>query len=529
VDNSNNASGSGDGVVSTERFRDAAAVARARRLESLHRLAQAAQAAQPASQTTHPAPPPLTPSAPAPQSAHRRPRRRTRWIAAAAAVLCLAVVGGLVLRGLSSPTKQSAHPAVASGPVVLRTAFNDLVCVRDTAWAPNGTRIAVLGSLPADVDNCPTSSGLVNVYDTAGKISAHLQPDDAVRAALARTAGAPRDTPTITYTHVLWSFNGATLALTGRITYPDLPPNTTPAYSCLVLVDASGAHAHALVTRLANAVAVEGTLWDRTTGKATQLPNVSPVPGLASAFTPPSLTYMWGALGTPRPLQPLSAASAPSPGPLSPIASPTQDAEFTIWQPGQAELQVFPVRGAPPVYKSDATGVYTWTSRFAAWSPDGRYLLDDVSLAARIQPPGLPDASAQRIAELGLTGIPRLPLRDAGLGAVYKRMATGLVDASSQHFAIAWRPDGKVLAATPLVLQGDLFGGTPSVPPQPSVVTLYDCASGRALVTLPIPSSRITSPLDPSLLRWSMDGTHLLLSQASSDTLVIWGPGQLRP
>jgi hypothetical protein len=182
------------------------------------------------------------------------------------------------------------------------------------------------------------------------------------------------------------------------------------------------------------------------------------------------------------------------------------------------------------MYKSTATGVYTWTSRFAAWSPDGRYLLDDVSLAARIQPPGLPDASAQRIAEFGLTGIPRLPLRDAGLGAVYKRMATGGVDVSSQHFAVAWRPDGQVLAATPLVLQQNVVGAILNVPPQPRAVTLYDCASGRALATLPIPiSNSITNPYDPSLLRWSLDGTHLLLEQASSNTLVIWGPGQLRP
>jgi hypothetical protein len=181
------------------------------------------------------------------------------------------------------------------------------------------------------------------------------------------------------------------------------------------------------------------------------------------------------------------------------------------------------------VYRSDATGVYTWSSRFAAWSPDGRYLLDDVSLAARIQPPGLPDASPQRVAELGLTGIPRLPLRDAGLGAVYKGIATGEADASLQQFVLAWRPDGKVVAATQLAFPFEVIGATPSVSPQARVVTLYDCASGRALVTLPIPSSRITSPLDPSLLRWSADGTHLLFSQASSDTLVIWGSDQLRP
>ncbi len=80
--------------------------ARARRLEALHRLAQAAQPAAPAMTTGGPVPV----VTPATRRAAHFPRH-TLWLGAALVVLCVAVVAGLILRGLpQSQGEQRALP-----------------------------------------------------------------------------------------------------------------------------------------------------------------------------------------------------------------------------------------------------------------------------------------------------------------------------------------------------------------------------------------------------------------------------------
>jgi hypothetical protein len=520
---------------------DEAALDRARRIETLHRLAQTAAAAQP-SQPARPEttrPPiatgsvgtiaPATPPTPARRPPVRRLRRPALWISAVAIMLCAAVVVSLVLRATATPSRQAARPATV-GPVVIRPALDGLTCLRDAAWSPTGARVAVLGSVPAD--SCP-SAGLLNIYDTAGKMTAHIQLDSTVLTALAAMPGVPRDTPAAFYTHALWSPDGTTLAVTGFITFPNIvPPTTAPNYTFLLLVGADGSRARASL--VSSSGIIPGVLWNLTTTPAAGmiLPDRSTLGRLSSLVnvvppvTPAALGYQWSPAGALMPTQPLSAQSAPAPGPLAPVGNPARDAGFTVWQPGQAELQIFPLAlGGPPSF-TFGTGVYTWAAVFATWSPDDHYLLDGVSVFDRIQPPGLQDATPQRADELGLKGIPVLPLRDAALGTVFSGMQTDTQDIS-QHIALAWRPDGRTLAATSLYRQLPSPFAPTSAPPH--VVTLYDCASGHMLASLPIPSYVITDPIDVSALRWSIDGTHLLLYEASTTTIVLWGPGQLPP
>ncbi len=61
---------------------------------------------------------------------------------------------------------------------------------------------------------------------------------------------------------------------------------------------------------------------------------------------------------------------------------------------------------------------------------------------------------------------------------------------------VAWSPNGQLLAA---------YQGGKSV-------QLYDCRTGNRLASFVLLSKQTASPDDPLLLRWSPDGSHLLLS-----------------
>src|SRR5260221_10406836 len=103
--------------------------ARERRLEALHRLAQAAQPAAPAMTTGGPAPV----VTPATRRAARFPRH-TLWLGAALVVLCVAVVAGLILRGL--PQSQGRTTRTATPPqqiVSIKLKADRLSCPSDVA------------------------------------------------------------------------------------------------------------------------------------------------------------------------------------------------------------------------------------------------------------------------------------------------------------------------------------------------------------------------------------------------------------
>jgi WD40 repeat protein len=70
---------------------------------------------------------------------------------------------------------------------------------------------------------------------------------------------------------------------------------------------------------------------------------------------------------------------------------------------------------------------------------------------------------------------------------------------------LAWNPNEHVVAA---------YSGGKSV-------DLYDCLNGDRLASLVLKSKDASSPADAPLVRWSPDGSHLLISS------VLWGPNQL--
>jgi hypothetical protein len=83
---------------------------------------------------------------------------------------------------------------------------------------------------------------------------------------------------------------------------------------------------------------------------------------------------------------------------------------------------------------------------------------------------------------------------------------------------LAWRPDGRVLAAQLAATYGN---------PAQHIVILYDCATGRQLATLTPPAPSATSQKDPSYLSWSPDGMRLLAFDGVSDEGTLWRSGDL--
>jgi len=78
--------------------------------------------------------------------------------------------------------------------------------------------------------------------------------------------------------------------------------------------------------------------------------------------------------------------------------------------------------------------------------------------------------------------------------------------------AMAWSPNGRLLAA---------YSAR-------NIVDMYDCASGRKLASLLLPTSSVAPPAGSIAMRWSPDGSRLLLSSVPWGLISLWSPEQLR-
>lgn len=457
------------------------------------------------------------------------PRQRFWRLASAIGVVALVLlVLVLDVSGRLNPQQFLPKPPP---PLILRPRAQGMRCLLDAAWSPRSTRIALLGS-QYDVA-CPDFSpgrhaGLVTVYNAgSGKVLAALHPDDAVVPAIqafaqrvaptATTPAATQVAPEIVYQHVLWSADGKRLALTFSVDpnaiglHLYLPDGDPVDLFGVVLLDANGAHPRVLMHS-------EGTYeqvpfeWDLQAGATLAAP-ASPYPTFG--VLPPAVAYRWqpdGSLATDT----LLSTDAPPPvPPLGAVGNPDGGSSFTIWQPGLvtgvAEL-------SPNGLLTNLPGVYTLSAAFVAWSPDGRYLLDVIIPEGLLELPTTPPPTQDQLNAYGVAGVLFLPLRDAGLAQALR----ALNPINRVGTSLAWRPDGRVLAA---YAPENVFA------PHPLII--YDCATGRQLAALLPPAvsetSRNTSLIGQStiLLRWSPDGTHLLLFALALGQVVVWGPDQL--
>lgn len=439
----------------------------------------------------------------------------------------LAALSGIVLVGLiimlstsgvfsfllSHVTHQPASPSPVLSNALLYEQ-NTMRCLVDTAWSPDNQHIAVLGY---GVD-CPQGQGqyvpgLINVYDGySTKLLAQVHPDIAIQSALTKQFkqfASKQVPPPIYYRSILWSPDGHSLALLFiAATFSD---PSAPRIDGVFLLEKDGKqHVFLRQETPAEAPFFSYVMWDLQQGVGTvvSLPAFVVNPN-EFISTSTALSYHWGAGDV---LIPGTQAGHTNPSipALSPVGNPVGASSFSTWQPGSIIRVTQGVNGSLHV-----PGVYVWQTFFPAWSPDGRSLVDGLAVGALLEVPGQKMPGQQALKDLGVDQLPVLQVHNKALVQVLHTLSS-LPDTRGNSnggpsLNISWRPDGRVLA----MYNADH-------------VDIYDCLTGRKLASLaPLMQPDSMNSYVDGLLRWSPDGTHLLLSSTIWGPMQLWGPGQL--
>ena len=515
------------------------------RLQALRALArqqstvgQAASSAPAEPRTPSPVAQPL--DAPHPgvgNTVERRPARAL--VALSLALLVVVVVAGVVgYRILGAQSRAAATSITASAPIV--PTLDAIHCEADVAWAPDGQRVALLGHQR----NCPNTEptmyanwpGEVNIYDTAtGKLVASVNLDTPIQQALhlgalvnvtpdpyvGQAGGA---TQAIQYQPLAWSPDGKRLAITFQ--FADVTHATPSEVTGVEVINADGSSPQVFAQPPAQTYTAY-EIWDLQTGDELPLANASATPQFFSAGQGvAALSYRWGAGGALTASQPLpTIGQAPSVTPPTtapgPIGNPAGGANFTIWQAGTLYLVYPPNAAGQP--DTTVTPAPVYDTQFVAWSPDSRYLLDVSLEAALTGNTGLTPPSAQTLQTLNLTAAPALAPRDAALRQL---LATLNAESATQNYALgalAWSPDGKLLAAVT-----SASGRAVSADRATVTISVMDCATGKTLKTLVAHAAVNNTGSDfDSFVRWSPDGKRLLYFSDILGSLTTWGPGQV--
>jgi len=437
----------------------------------------------------------------------------------------LATTSGIVLVGLIAmlvslyggipfhmPASSSTHP------LAILPQRDGLTCLVDAAWSPDSQRVAFLGyQQECTLGGALYYPGLVTVYDaSSGKMIKRLQPDAAILRLLHASAHRPPgpagvileaiQTPTIYYQHLLWSPDGRRLALTFSAAAAALHAAT---FDGVLLIDLADGQTQVMMQPDHGSFAIEWDLEQGTGRPVASALGAGSLPLLVQP--PPALAYRWDTSGDLLPQTPLAGASAASSGP---VGNPAGGGSFTIWQPGVAQTLLGPSDARNLAETSD---MYTWSTTFAVWSPDGRYLLNAFGFQAQLAASGQRGPSARSLADPTTSQMPLLPARDAGLRQVLTRLRPEIFEGA----VVSWRPDGRVLAA---------YQPVPDPGRAALTVDLYDCATGHQMIVLvPADSSQLLLMSNATLLLWSPDGTRLLFSSPLDGAVTLWGPSQLAP
>lgn len=440
-------------------------------------------------------------------------RRERRWFGGCLTV-CLAL---LLLAALLSPSTgvtallagywpfthaQPSLAAILASQPASRTP-NTIVCPVEAAWSPNSSFVAVLGyTQPCSQQEFIPAQ--INVYRRVNNASLALpfaswQPDgDILRALLHSPDISPRTrallsrkpfpgqvrqgtAPAIEYMQMLWSPDSAHLATSFEVV------TSITAYTGLFVASSTGKQARILLHAVPPGFdprQAPPLVWDLQHGNATSLVALKP-----------ALAYSWDARDRLIPTVPLTVRTNLSTYASSPTGNPDGGRSFTVWQPGHPTILSF--LHTPAFLHSPS--VYAWSTSFAAWSPDERYLVTNFAFTGLMEPPGRPFPATQMLAALRANDLPRVPPHDPVL-----------ISASFTVLAVAWNPSGTLLA---------MYNRTDSI-------DIYNCQTGQLLQTLKPPRIQ---PLSGSavLLRWSPDSRSLLISSAQWGLMNLWGPDRL--
>ena len=153
---------------------------------------------------------------------------------------------------------------------------------------------------------------------------------------------------------------------------------------------------------------------------------------------------------------------------------------------------------------TDPSGTYrihSWSTSFAAWSPDGRYLINDMSFWGLLASPEVISAGTPFFQ----VSDPARDRSETGAEGLTNQCAAQL-QAVKTTLAFAWSPNGRVLA--------DYGAG--------NRVDLSECPTGHQFASFTLQSKYPAPSADAVALRWSPDGSHLLLSSVASGLVSLW-------
>jgi hypothetical protein len=375
------------------------------------------------------------------------------------------------------PASFSAIPR----PWPSRQEQDGMACLVDAAWSPDAHFIAVLG-YRQDCRQTLGAPAVLNLYELHARpvLKRQLSLDSAL---LARRFPLPFPSDhigqgealaaMIAYTHVLWSPDGHRLACTFFI-QADLPAHG------VVLMNSDGAAPQVLLTQqaLSSPFSEEWQLSPPRT-------HASPRP--RSLSVPAALAYHWGANGALTPDSRLADQTLPASSSVGPIGNPDGGPSFSIWQPGV--LSTMWGGNSSPRGSRLST---TWKTSFAAWSPDGRSLVEGIDLSALLKPQEQVEAS-QRAGCLSHQAL-LPPVREEVFPQGFFLEA-----------ALAWSPSGQALAVY-----------TPG-----KGIALYSCSDGYQLASFLLSAPDGASPAGSIALRWSNDGAHLLFCSAQGHLVIL--------
>ncbi len=469
------------------------------------------------------------------------PQRRqltviSSWSVAIAVILILTLIIAAILHGsMFSPPAKSANAATVT---FFPETSSGIECPHDATWSPDGAKIAIVGYKATclggatDLSNTyqvnmlqSSTPGLLTIYDAhTGRLLTTLHPDDLILAHITLSApvtallGNPQINSgpllSFNYTHVLWSHDGRHLALTFNGFIPTGIPATMsaapiwPGYQVdgVLTLDATGASPHVLFQRFDPNHPVY-TEWDLSQGIAlTEQQALQP----PSSFTTlqPAERYQWESNGVLSPLALFASSSAFASAPSTASAG----SSFPFWQSGYA----LPL--ATSQQSDAAIGWNAYIGDIATWSPDGRYLLERGTIEILVTASPHPSASA---IPTGWNGAPSVSAIPAGFAQVYQRLG-GQSTASGADFIavrqpsmssipVAWNPETTRLAA---------------YSSSEAHVLIFDMRSGVQVASLkPVANLNATQTyrgIEASMLRWSPDGSRLLLYDPAIGTATIW-------
>lgn len=427
------------------------------------------------------------------------PSRRGH-IRLAVLVTALAVVVVLIAtvaaRGLF-PWQQHARPA--SNVTSVNLAANNLFCPSYAAWSPNGQQVAVL----AQVGKCDNpyagiiTHNAVAIFDIHGQLVRQLNPDlslsDSITytdeaQATATATGIPQTKQVYpAYLGLLWSSDGKRLALPFYMNYGENGESSSLEYGVTLLsVDGSSQTSFSYSPFYGN------DYFD--------LQAKRPIHHNSSDWQI-ALGYQWSDDG--------KLVATPVPSASAPVGNPSGGQVFTAWQPGTVSLD-------------RKMSALSFGAVVTAWSPDGRYLMPLVGFGGEL------DANAKSYTQ-GSDGEFHLTPRDKGLMAAAARLKNP-ADPYAAQMSVAWRADGKVIAATdpnPLIDQVVANGNTMDIPDASRSVSIFDCATGTKLLTLksrPLVNhqSYYAGLVPQPALGWNPTGDKLFFLDTTFDALTIW-------